>query len=571
MTAIESAVKLGTRFRQAFIQNVANRPLTLPLPDFNTAPSPQVAQDFFETNPVAKELVAQGGLLAELHDLQRNGFPTPQQTAAYLDYYRTVFAAATRTDVEISPQGMVVMLTLRQWNRGEGPRVKGLQLVAGTLLEIGVDYINQHQGAFFRQSKFAPMLEQFFLSIDDLEFATGDFKAVIFQQVAPQLMLQALELTSGLTEAQAHDGRVQSLIKTTARAVADDLGNRITQLTTAQEQQVLRQWGQMVFRSVVFHATTTVVGAAPDMLARHENQKKLVDATGQALLDVLFNTKAEGIALHNLFTGEALDKVVQAAMGVVAENPVLISRKDGLQQVIAATAGAVSKSGIQKPGLIPELSRLVLQKTGENLHLMWKVEANTPQIVLLNAAQSMLAMVAANPGGISLSHAQVMLLVEDALDTIVANPDWVHREGQGPTPFDTVMQAVMKGLAAAPSGARLQFDTLRQLVKACLQAAALRTSLLAPVASGQATLLEVAIKKLTETVFPANGGSNLPVGKATILLAAVEEFLHKAAYLPADLSLADAIANELKASLNALAGNQSIAPEGWLVKALKQG
>ncbi|NJO86529.1 MAG: hypothetical protein HC821_00055 [Lewinella sp.] len=159
--AINAAIRLGRNTQLAYAQSIKARAIVLPLPKFPLdRVSETLAISFFDNTDESQggaQFVANLERLQHLHlrarDLAALTPLNPNEWKEYLDYfvrfYKTLLAdrAGELPPDQINAQELSALLRIRQWEKGQALGTRPLQMVAGTLVEIGIDYFSQVPGA----------------------------------------------------------------------------------------------------------------------------------------------------------------------------------------------------------------------------------------------------------------------------------------------------------------------------------------------------------------------------------------------------------------------------------------
>jgi hypothetical protein len=128
-------------------------------------------------------------------------------------------------------------------------------------------------------------------------------------------------------------------------------------------------------------------------------------------------------------------------------------------------------SGIEKPGLLPELLRLTIESTARHLYLVLNLEEEEPVNILVVALEQTLSAIAKPPRSghwkPRLSREQILDILEVVYEAVLEHPQWV---GQEPLIYE-VFKAVFRALEAIPERQPLPYLTLRMLLQMALDAA----------------------------------------------------------------------------------------------------
>ncbi len=476
--SIHSAIKLGGAFQKAYANSLKGKSIVLPLPKVGTEPSIRAVMGFFEEN---KEVFLDKiERLAQLHKNART--LEDDEKEEYFFYYNHCFNtihAVAEDNNGLSPvnaESMASLLRIRQWEEGKIPITKPLQLVAGTLVEVGIDYFSQVPGAIRSDSNHAKFLRSFLNGIDDIPFTEGDSINRIVKKVVPRLFVSAAETMEQISTEITGDEKLQKFIHATSQGITKDLYSRIEAMSTADDDSEVINWGQMLFRSLVKNSGTYVFNAPGQVMNVGESQEKLIQSVGTTLMSAILDPNPSGLDLKNVFTVETLDSVVKSSLEVVAQYPSLISDKKGIKEIISGVAESVAKSGINRPGIVPELARLVLLNTAGNLNTLWDVSDSNSKHLLVGTIQQLLMTITVKPNSgkwrPQLTNSQILGIAEYTLNEVVSNPSWIEEKVNEDSLLAEVFNATFNALGAIPEGQRLNFNALQTIIQVNLRTVA---------------------------------------------------------------------------------------------------
>ena len=501
MFAMRSAIRVNEQVRRGFADMVAAKELSLPLPNFPSAPSVESARSYYEAEG-AKYLAAE----SKLRDLY-NGWRslTPEQTQVFLSRYQEHWAL---DEADAAPAGKVLqadltwddyraLLTVRQWGKSDKKGPSLLQRAAGTLIEIAVDYHLQMPGAVNPASANGKLVKAFLEAIDVIDFAEGD-TAKIGTQLVDSLFSSVLQTLRDHPEIAADSKRGQELVSRVAAGVATKTRDLVTQAGNQLARDGLRDFAAALFPALLKSAAETVVGDPGKFLGLDkESEVALVSGVGAAILDA---TKAHQ-GLEGLFSQAALDAVTKAALTAAARYPELLGAKgERTGKLVAAVAGALGTDAARiGPGLLPELIRLTLEKSADNLDALLRVDPNdkTEKHLLVVALKQVLPVLASKPPNGAkwepkFDAADALALAEALVDEVARNPQWlVDRAGQESRLLGDVVAAVLEALRMQ-AGPRLRRDTAVALVAAAVRAVGNRLELGTADAQGRRVVAVVA-------------------------------------------------------------------------------
>src|SRR5690606_25217389 len=153
------------------------RALTLPLPGLDHTAGVGQAQSYFDLE--GKRHLSTSARLRALHeacDADRVAFERDAVLAAEYVQAFVYFRGVDRGLVQngLAPADVLAVTTIAQWRRGEAPHPTALKRIAGTLVEIGIDYFANGPGRG-RLTGDAParrLLRTLLDALDDHAFST---------------------------------------------------------------------------------------------------------------------------------------------------------------------------------------------------------------------------------------------------------------------------------------------------------------------------------------------------------------------------------------------------------------
>ena len=210
---INSAIKLSHNIRRAYAQSLRGKKLVLPLPEFTTEIKFNTLLDFFEDHPEYTQRVER---LAQLHKEADENLRLPEEKhKEYLEYYRAFHTLHLGRDKrpDMNADDMVNLFRIRQWEKGTQPNTV-LQLVAGTIVELGIDYFLQTPGALNSESARGRAIRHFLVAFDEIDFSQSkDIKLEISNKLVPRLFAAAAESLAELSPEIVDDEKLQLFIK----------------------------------------------------------------------------------------------------------------------------------------------------------------------------------------------------------------------------------------------------------------------------------------------------------------------------------------------------------------------
>lgn len=542
MFAIQSAIRLGQQARQAYVDSTRNRALALPLPNFNPEPNPISALEFYRRLPneeiprSIRKIVRE----AQASTSPRLSVDESNMVLAYYNEHRMRTTDAWKT-IKPSPEGgfmtpssVEALVTIRQWDRearwqeseqfapGGAPGPSPLQRVAGTIVELGVDYFAQVPGALNPKTRNGKAIYAVLSALDRVEFADkslGDLPTRLFVATLEGVAQNSKLLTS--------DEETRTLLSVLSLALARDVAERIAKLgpvaTTrdAERKAGIVHWAEFVFRSILSSGGRIIASDPRSFLGIDDTgNAALVTKVGESVLD--FVLKLPEGELHRAFGLGGLNVVVSSVLRVVGEHPEIVLRTDANGKVIGASAeglknlcadiatelGSMPRL-LYRPALIPEIVRLVLEKTGRNLPVLWPGQSDSPMNLLLVAARKALEILSQEPSPearwkLRFSDADLMSVTEAVLDAFVEAPGWLlDQTGKANENYRSALQAALEVLRQR-GDPRLSSGLSVAVLRSALRTTALRQEFLEDVAGGK-LLVAAAIDAVLAPLFPSSG------------------------------------------------------------------
>jgi len=437
--AIRSSIKLGLQMRQAYVDSTKRRELVLPLPNFFSTPDIISAVNYFD-GP-GKVHLAQSPRLGELLQKSKTsgkdleGDDLAEVLTCHKEFFNLDLAAKGKLGnaddgTTLNGPEFLALITVRQWQRGTDPNPSTLQRLAGTFIEIGIDYFQSTPGALSKDSRQGKAIAGFLDAMSGIHFSEAKLG-----EIPGRLFIAALDTISEHGELLTADPKVQELVKVTTQALSTDVARRLDQLADGNlvKAQRVGDWAELIFRSVLSSAGGLVLSDPERFLGvAQEGQAALVSQVGQAMLGLVLDN--DDLQLDRLFSRQGLETITKSTLAVVGAHPEILLRSNntGLQKLLSGIATELSQfDTLFTPDVLPELTRMILEKTGENLPLLWPDLAKNPQKhLLLTAATTTLAILTRKPAAgqkwaLQFSTSDLLSLAEAVMDELAANPTWL--------------------------------------------------------------------------------------------------------------------------------------------------
>jgi len=376
------------------------------------------------------------------------------------------------------------------------------------------------------------VLRQLLTALDEVRFSEfDDFSKSLSEEVVPRLFAGAAEALRELSPELAGDEKVQLFIRTAAQGISQNIFRRMDGAAGAERENAL-YWGELVLHSLISNAATYVVESPQSLFRLNEAQAALIQHTGQTLLSLILDEENGQIRFEEALTVESLDAIVRATLEVLAEHPDLVTKHDMLREVVSGVSLSLAASGIQRPDLLPELVRLVLEESGRNLHLLWDVSENSPENLLIVTLRQLLFAISEPDNGNDrwrprLNKAQLLEFTQDVFDEVIENPVWITGMAEQDSLLAEVLESTLKALEKTPRRQRLSWETTRRIIQLNMRVVASSPQVLKRIDIGtdaeEEQLLQRALDLIFAYVFPKDQQAGLD--KPEILIELLEYFL----------------------------------------------
>lgn len=525
MFAIQSAIRLGGQAKRSYIDSTRARALVLPLPDFDPESNPSIAADYFlEVHPDIERPLPLQRILEKVAAIREGTLHedlTLKEQEDLVDFHMEALLCSDATwkdkkikagETYITRESVNAMLKIRQWEKGTDPNPSPLQRMAGTIFEIGIDYYAHVPGALDKNTRQGKAIHSLLTSLDRVEFADKPLN-----DLPVRLFVATMETISDNPEIVSKNADFQKLIKVTSVALANDVSARIEQIAARPEgrnqdlEDNVIEWAELVFRSVLSSAGKTVAADPNTYLGVDDDDTSAaVRHVSEAALGFILD-QPQG-ELGTAFGWSGLEVVIKASLEAVGKNPniILDSNNKGLQKLLAGIATELSKfDSVISAQVLPEVARLILEKTGENLELLWPEMTTRPERhLLLTAASETLGILSKKPDGAKwkpdFTPEDLLNVTETVLDEFAANPGWAFDEaGKVNDNLRTALEATVEVLRSR-GDSRLSTKTASNILRSAIMAVSTRQEFLKELPNGK-PIVAAAIDVLLEKVFdPGN-------------------------------------------------------------------
>ena len=501
--AAKSILKLGGNIQKVFVKNIKEKELLLPLPDipkkssFEKAMSSFAQTDVdFSENPRIKVLVDKFKSVDEsLSPQEKKEIILLRQEIDLLKSYSN-----NKLKEGISEDDLKAILTVRQWENGESPHRSTLQILAGTILEISVDYFSENDKFLNKDTKEHKALKSFLKGIDDVKFSETNVRLLI-----PELFIEAVETI------ESHPGLITSgevgeeLIQKITANLAKDINDK---MVASQGDLSIKNLGKVIFKSSLITASETILVHPESFLGIDDAGKAaLISNLGSTLFNIIIDDQIGGGRLKLVFSQKSVDAILKSSLKTIGEHPDLLNiNHEGIEKILTQTATELA--AISDPialNLFPEISRIIIEKTAGNLELIWPGDYNTPKNHLLITASKVFLETISQPddNGWSpkLTKTQLIDISEKVMDEVLANPDWILTLDSitNKPLLHTAISSILSSMSDIPDK-RLSKNGFKEIFKISIKNMALRQEFVQRL-PGDATANKTIVSSVLEMIF----------------------------------------------------------------------
>jgi len=311
-------------------------------------------------------------------------------------------------------------------------------------------------------------------------------------------------------------------------------------------------WLQLVARSLIKGGAETILANPQRFLRVKKDETALIKRVGGVMSGLVIGP--DKITFQALLSSEGLNKVVKAVLESVSKNPDLLKVGDqGIKKILQAVAASLAKLPAPfSPDLFPDLITLILEKSAENMDLIWGKRFSSPDRHLLVTATKMLlleltkAHSPASKWRPALTQQQLLVTVEAVLDEVIDNPAWLIARAQETDPnLAAAVKAVVESLKGL-DGSKVSADAGVAVLRAAITAVGKRISFLADLSEPGAQSARIAITATLNAIFETIFAPDVPadaqwkLGRNSVLISLAEVGLQ-------ELTEAGATDDEIKA------------------------
>lgn len=555
MSVIQASVRLYGAASKAFSIATTSRPIDLPLPAAGASVSVTKAFNFFDLDDEGKVTRKQlpsellEALLAEGQQAVEADAAKTEQIKDFFVEHKYYLSAQASIDASfedtrlggLSANELLAALRVDQWSKAAPrPGASALQTLAGTLVNVAVDYFIGNPDAISDDRPQGRALKAFLTSIQGSGI---DFSKAAPRTLVPQLMRALFDTVSANPDLLVGGPKGQALVSDVTTHLTQSLAPKLEQWASSEPAKfkdfVIDQHMPALIARAFFEGAARAAMAHPrHYLGAGADEQQLVKDVIQNIVDLVVDD-AEGFDLDRLASSDGLEQLVDTALTAVAENPAILGLdKDGnddnrgIALVIRQTLDTLTGGDrLPLPELLPELLRLVLERTGANLALVVRTQnGGEATNLLIEAGSELLAALSEQDPASGkwslaplLTRTELLGLLEHSLDRVVDNPGWISGRIAGSQ--RPILRLALDGALAALRGhgnAAISSQAVVGVLQAAVSAVAINRALIeVKLAAEDKPLLSAAIDSVLDALFATGGNARAKwrlAGNETLVL-----------------------------------------------------
>jgi hypothetical protein len=204
------------------------------------------------------------------------------------------------------------------------------------------------------------------------------------------------------------------------------------------------------------------------------------------------------------------DQMIEAALALFSQHPYLITSENTWDDLFFGVSAVLRESNLQDRNLLPEITRMILEKSSLQLDLKVSLEQGDEEYLLICGLREILAALsvkeASSSGQLQLTPGQLIAFVELLLDVVIKNPNWLTTSFAGRPLIREVLVIPFRTLSKIPADQRLGYDLLVKIIEISLEAVERSPHLMDRISYGvspsEKTVLEHAFHLIIAWLFP---------------------------------------------------------------------
>ncbi len=523
--AIKAGLRLFGAMQKAYVDGTRNRTLILPLPRSQGIDWDLAVSFFNEHKDAVKDQYPRAVNLAS-----KNTLTDDEQIEilniylAYLTIHKpSLFENSREALGQFTEEELSALVTIRNWEMGEPGVSSPVQRIAGTIVNVAVEYFLDTPGAISEARPQGRALRSFLRAVDDVDFAT-----VETGEIVPSVLVAVLDGVTENPDLFSNGANEQAFIMNIATSMSTSAVKHLENTATTERWEAAA-WLGIVSHAIVKGGAETVLSNPQRFLGVSADEAPLVQRVGDALSDLVIGE--EKLTFRPLVSSEGFTMITRAVLESFAENPDLLRvGNDGIKKLLGAVAADVSK--LKEPwskDIFPEVVRLILENSAQNMDMLWGKEFQSPdRHLLVTASRILLAEISKKPPPNSrwrfvLSKDQVLICLEGILDEVTDNPNWlIKRAGH----VDPILKEAVRAMTSSlrkVDGKKVSAESGIQVLMAGIEAVATRIDFLEEIETSK-TAIEGVLDAIFGTVFEDGGGvdANWKLASNSAIVSVVE-------------------------------------------------
>lgn len=481
MFAIQAAIKLGHKMQQVFEDETRDRDLILPPVEGTDMPFWDVTEAFFagEGKPFvqapepfipegeeSKTLPSQGLYCEWWQERNEGNVYRDKLREAHHRILEGLEEYRTADDVqgifrrpEKFYEGANALFVVKQWRDGTDPKRHSVQRIAGTVVEIALDYVKADPTLFSGNGAGVRVTRAFLLSLEKVQFAEAEFDKLLLDIL--QASLQTFRVHADLV---ISEDRLALLLK----QISTTLSEEIKEVQDSGDDDKLRALYTLrreMLQDIIRVSAKTVSENQECLVGTQKSREEKLLAS--VLKAVLKTVQKES----NLFTQRAVVDIYAAGLRAVAQNAALLLPSTNgnqheifLENLFTGIANQLAVSaegeppGIFTPGVLGDVIESALDVLATNAARL--IDPKNPQEQLLVDALERVILALSSDfheeaelsvilAGL-FSRQQLVDIIQEVFIAVARNPDGLLR-GTDDDPKRSALAQIIGAVAATIS------------------------------------------------------------------------------------------------------------------------
>lgn len=466
--AIKAAISLGQKIQTVFEDETRDMDYVLPPVEGDNLPFWNVTEAFFENEGQA--FVTGSDSTALYHEWWQRR----DESNAYRDKLRRAHStileglknARSAEDVQGAfrretkfYEGVNALFLVKQWRDGADPKRHPVQRIAGTVVEIGLDYVKSDPTLFSGNGIGERVTRTFLMSLDEVEFAESDFDDLLLDIL--QASLQTFRTHSDLI---ISEDQFSLIFKEISITLSED----IKKAQTSGDDDKLRALYTLrrEFLQDIIKASAKTVGEHPAVFlgTPKTREKKFLSNVLKAVLNTVQKES-------DLFTYRSLADIYAASLHGFTQNTALIlpgtdgnEREKFIENLIKGITHQLAVSAEQDPPgiftmeLLFDVIGISLNVTAANAALLINPDNPQEQLMVDALERVILGLSDSFHGNEELtkrlsglfSTQQLVEIIQNVFKSVAQNPSTLLRETNN-DPRRSALVQIIGSVAAAIS------------------------------------------------------------------------------------------------------------------------